>query len=108
MEEMEDLVFKSVIFEAVEYIIALRINTYSMTHVAGLETKTKIRAHMLCWCYKPLSLPCRNSNSAKQSTGEDVVTEHNKSEEEQACPHLLLCTPWICRNTVSLPGLWLE
>lgn len=49
MEEIEDSDFKSMTFEAVEeYVLALRINTYSMIQGAGLEIKTKVTTHMLC------------------------------------------------------------
>lgn len=54
-----DLFFKNVTVGAVEeYLLALRINTYSVTQGPGLEMKTKVTAHMLCLCYKPSSLPC--------------------------------------------------
>jgi len=106
MEEREDLFFKNVTVQAVEeYLLALRINTYSMTQRPGLEIKTEVTAHMLCLCYKPSSLPClQEFQQHKARHRKRRYEERSKPSEEQACPHLLLWPLLLCRNILSL--LW--
>lgn len=54
-----------------EYLRALRINTCSMTQGPGLEIKTKVTAHMLCFVLQAILSPLPAG----------ILTEQGKAQE---------------------------